>query len=169
VPATLKQILLAPQHRQEVVSDLQHVVDTEVSSTSGMSGLAIKGSYAVVKKVKHDFVPHAINQMLPEFVAKLEPYYADYDPEKDGSLHDYLAAQSAVLSDVLLAVSDRRARMSHHETVKRAYRKIRPQAKRHVEAALPSLAAVIERHQAIVEASGELSDERPANEAPPEE
>ena len=163
---TLKQILLAPQRRQTVVSDLQELVDHEVSGTSGMSGLAVKGSYAVVKKVKQGFVPHAINQMLPEFVQRLQPYYAQYDPATDGSLEDFLTARSAEISDILLSVSDRRARMSQHETVKRAYRKLRPQAQKHVQSALPSLAGVIERHARAAEAAGPAEPQLPAE--PPE-
>jgi hypothetical protein len=139
VAATLKDILLAPERRELVVADLQALVDTEVSSVSGMSGFAVKGSYAVVKKFKSGFVPHAINQMLPEFAHKLQPYYSQYDPARDGSLSSYLVANNSAISDVLLQVADGRARKSGHETVKKAYQKLRPQAKKHVEHALPAL------------------------------
>lgn len=151
--ATLKQILLAPERREAVVSDLQTLVDQEVASKSGMSGLAIKGSFAVVKKVKSGFVPHAIDQMLPEFAHKLQPYYARYDPAMDGSLANYLVANSSTISDVLLGVADGRARRSTHESVKRAYQKLRPQAKRHVEHALPALGTLIEGYAKAADAA----------------
>ncbi len=80
--ATLKDILLAPDCRPAVVSDLQTLVDQEVASKTGMSGIAIKGSFAVVKRVRSGFIPHAIDQMLPEFAHKLQPYYERYDPAK---------------------------------------------------------------------------------------
>ncbi|MDX6298326.1 MAG: hypothetical protein QOI51_2183 [Nocardioidaceae bacterium] len=151
--ATLKQILLAPERRPAVVADLQALVDGEVASKSGMSGLALKGSFAVVKKVKSGFVPHAIDQMLPEFAHKLQPYYARYDPAKDGSLASYLTANSSAISDVLLAVADGRARRSSHDSVKKAYQKLRPQAKKHVELAMPALGAVIEQHARATDAA----------------
>jgi hypothetical protein len=144
VVATLKQVLLAPERRESVVADLQGLIDHEVGAKSGMSGLAIKGSFAVVKKVKSGFVPHAINQMLPEFANRLQPYYAKYDPSAGGSLSDYLVANESAVADVLLAVADGRARRAKHETVKRAYQKMRPQAKKHVEHALPALGTLIE-------------------------
>ncbi|MGI8700457.1 MAG: DUF6918 family protein [Nocardioidaceae bacterium] len=144
--ATLKKILLAPERREAVVSDLQSLVDREVASKSGLSGLAVKGSFAVVKKVKAGFVPHAINSMLPELAHKLQPYYAKYDPASDGSLSSYLVANSSAVSDVLLAVADGRARRSTHDAAKKAYAKLRPQAKKHVELAMPALGAVIEQH-----------------------
>lgn len=151
--ATLKQILLAPERRPAVVADLQALVDGEVAHTSGMSGLALKGSFAVVKKVKSGFVPHAIDQMLPEFAHKLQPYYARYDPANDGSLSSYLTANSSAISDVLLAVADGRARRSRHDSVKKAYQKLRPQAKKHVERAMPALGAVIEQHARATDAA----------------
>ena len=144
--ATLKDILLAPERRDAVVADLQALVDREVASKSGLSGLAVKGSFAVVKKVKAGFVPHAINQMLPEVAHKLQPYYAKYDPAVDGSMSRYLTANSSAVSDVLLGVADGRARRSTHESAKKAYQKLRPQAKKHVEVAMPALGSVIEQH-----------------------
>ncbi len=144
--ATLKKILLAPERREAVVSDLQSLVDKEVASKSGLSGLAVKGSFAVVKRIKTGFVPHAINQMLPELAHKLQPYYAKYDPASDGSLSSYLVANSSAVSDVLLAVADGRARRSTHEAAKKAYQKVRPQAKKHVELAMPALGDVLEQH-----------------------
>lgn len=151
--ATLKEILLAPERRQTVVADLQNLVDREVASKSGMSGFAIKASFAVVKKFKSGFVTHAIDQMLPEFAHKLQPYYAQYDSAGDGSLGTYFAAHSSAVSDVLLGVADRRSRRSGHETVKKAYQKVRPQAKKHVEHSLPALGDVIEQHAKAVDAA----------------
>lgn len=153
VAATLKQILLAPERRDAVVADLQSLVDREVASKSGLSGLAVKGSFAVVKKVKTGFVPQAINSMLPEVAHKLQPIYAKYDPAVDGSLSSYLTAHASGVSDVLLGVADARARSSSHESAKKAYQKLRPQAKKHVELAMPGLGVVIEEHLKDVDAS----------------
>lgn len=153
VPATLKEILLAPERRPTVVADLQSLVDREVASKGGMSGFAIKASFAVVKKFKSGFVAHAIDQMLPEFAHKLQPSYAKFDPDRDGTLGNYLAAHSSAVSDMLLGVADGRARRSEHEAVKKAYQKVRPQAKKHVEHALPALGNVIEQHAKAVDAA----------------
>ena len=151
--ATLKEILTAPERRPAVVADLQGLLNEEVASKTGMSGLAIKGSFAVVKKVKSGFIPHAIDLMLPEFAHKLQPYYAKYDPASDGSLGDYLTANASAVSDVMLGVADGRAQRSTHDSVKRAYQKLRPQAKKHVEHALPALGAVIEKYAAAAAAA----------------
>jgi uncharacterized protein DUF6918 len=153
VAATLKDILLAPERREVVVAELQTLVDNEVAAKGGMSGLAVKGSFAVVRRFKSGFIPHAINAMLPEFAHKLQPYYSRYDPATDGTLSDYLVANSSAVSDVLLGVADGRARKSGHETVKKAYQKLRPQAKKHVEHALPALGDLIERHAKAVDAA----------------
>jgi gamma-glutamyl:cysteine ligase YbdK (ATP-grasp superfamily) len=91
--------------------------------------------------------------MLPEFAHKLQLYYARYEPARDGSLASFLVANSSAVSDVLLGVADGRARKSGHETVKKAYQKLRPQAKKHVEHALPALGDLIERYAKAVDAA----------------
>jgi hypothetical protein len=153
VAATLTDILVAPERRAAVVTDLQALVDQEVAAKSGMSGLAVKGSFAVVKRFKSGFIPNAIDQMLPEFAHKLQPTYSRYDPARDGSLATFLVANASSVSDILLGVADGRARKSSHETVKKAYQKLRPQAKKHVEHALPALGDLIERHAREVDSA----------------
>lgn len=48
----LKEILLDETKRPAVVTDMQQLIDEEVEAKSGVSGLAIKGGYGLVKKVK---------------------------------------------------------------------------------------------------------------------
>lgn len=172
MPASLKQILLAPQRRPSVVADLHALADREVAGKSGMSGFAVKAGYAVVTKVRSGFVPHAINQMLPEFAHRLQPIYERYDPEHDGTLSDFLVAHDSAVADIMLAVADRRARDSKRETARRAYQKLRPQAKRHVEHALPGIGVVIAKYAEAardepVEPADPQDAEEPGTEQPP--
>lgn len=148
--STLKDILLDPSRRPAVVADVARLVDAEVSDKSGVSGMAVKGGYAVLKKINSNFVPDAIDSMLDNFVARIEPFYADYVAGQGGSLADYLTANSSDVADALLGVTDDRAAASHRESVKKVYAKLRPQAKKHVEEALPRLGELIQRHAAAV-------------------
>lgn len=143
---TLKSALLAPERRNAVVNDLSLLVDAEVAEKSGASGLAVKGGYAVLKKISARFVPDAIDSMLDGFVDRMDPYYSDFTASSEDSLGGYLAARSSEVSDALLGVTDERANGSRREAVKKVYGKLRPQAQKHVEAALPSLGDVIQRH-----------------------
>src|SRR3954467_4089229 len=74
--STLSEILLVPGNRPKVVIDCVRVIDEEVDSKGGLTGLAVKGAYALVKAVKPGFVSGAVDGMLDDFVRRLEPFYA---------------------------------------------------------------------------------------------
>lgn len=141
---SLKAVLLDSTRRPEVVTDLKQLVDYEVAD----KGLAIKSSYALVKKVKPGIIGDAVDSLLDEFTDRLEPFYADFNAAGGGSLGEYLSGRSDEVSDALLGVTDARAERSQRESIKKVYGKLRPQAKKNVEAALPRLGAVIEKHAA---------------------
>ncbi|WP_166345414.1 DUF6918 family protein [Phytoactinopolyspora limicola] len=149
---TLEEILLAPSRRSLVVTDVAALVDAEVSDKSGVSGLAVKSGYALIKKINSSFVTDAVDSMLENFVARLEPFYASYRSSGTTSFKDHLAANSAEAADALLGVTDDRAAASHRESVKKVYSKLRPQATKHVEEALPRLGELVEKHAAAVNA-----------------
>ncbi|MGH3715624.1 MAG: DUF6918 family protein [Micromonosporaceae bacterium] len=144
---TLQDILLAPERRPAVVDDCQQLIDTEVASKDGASGLLVKTSYKIVKAVRPDMIRHASDSLLADFVPRLEPFYADFQAEGNGSsLKEYFAGRSDAISEALLGVTDDRANRTTRVTLKKAYDRLRPQAKEHVTAALPGLSTLIEKH-----------------------
>ena len=142
---TLKEILLVPGNRPKVVSDCATLVQEEVDSKGGLSGLAIKAAYAVVKAVKPGFIPEAIDHMLDDFVGKLEPFWADAQAKNEpvGAL---MNARAGEVADALLSISDARAARAKNAGVKKAYEKLRPTGKKHVEAAVPRLGRLIGKY-----------------------
>ena len=52
------------------------------------------------------------------------------------------------VADSLLAVTDRKSQKAKSQVVKSTYEKLRPSAKKQVEAACPRLAGLLERHAA---------------------
>src|SRR4051794_8591208 len=79
---SLKETLLDAAKRDGVIDDCLTLIDQEVAGKGGLTGLAVKGAYAVVKKIKPGFVREVVVGLLPDFVARLEPYYRDW--RKDG-------------------------------------------------------------------------------------
>ena len=142
---TLKEILLVPGNRPKVVSDCVTLVQEEVDSKGGLSGLAIKAAYAVVKAVKPGFISEAIDHMLDDFVGKLEPFWADAQAKNEpvGAL---MNARAGEVADALLSISDARAARAKNQGVKKAYEKMRPTAKKNVEAAVPRLGRLITKY-----------------------
>lgn len=143
---TLNAILLDPTRRPTVVTDLQTLVDAEVSDSGGVSGAVIKTGYATVKKVKPGIVTSAVDKMLPQFATALEPFYADYRASAGNDFGAYLAGRPAEAADALLGVTDARAERSNSDALKKVYGKLRPQGQRNVEEALPRLGRLIDQH-----------------------
>lgn len=142
--AALGDALLAPDRLPAVKSDVEALIDAEVSDKKGASGLALKGGYAAVKKVGPSIVPGAVEGLLPDFVSKLEPFWQDY--AGNGSFADYLVARSDQVSDALLGVTDTKIAGTSKTAVKKVYDSLRPSAQKHVAEALPRLGALIQKH-----------------------
>jgi hypothetical protein len=141
----LNDILLVPGNRPKVVADCGKLVEEEVDSKGGLTGLAVKAAFAVVKAVKPGFVNEAVDHMLDDFVKRLEPFWADAQARNEpiGAL---LNARSGQVSDALLTISDERAARSTNNTLKKAYEKLRPTGKKHVEAAVPRIGRLIAKY-----------------------
>lgn len=144
---TLKASLLDSDRRGAVVQDLQVLVDQEVAAKGGLSGGLIKTGYATVKKVRPGIVGHAVDSLLEDFVAALEPYWAGHRAQPaPGGFGAYLAARPQEVSHALLAVTDRRAERSSRGSITSVYQRLRPRGQDNVVEALPRLGALVERH-----------------------
>ena len=142
----LSELLLQPaDKRADVVADCCKLIDEEVAGKSGISGLAIKAGYGAVKGIKPGFVKQVVSDLLPEFAAALEPIWVE--AKKAGKpIATQYDAQSERAADALLAITDTKAKTSKSVVVKGTYEKLRPTAKKHVEAAIPRLGRLIEKH-----------------------
>ena len=143
---TLADKMTTDPYRDEVVRECVTVVDEEVKSEGGLSGIAVKGAYGLVKAVKPRFVTEVVDGMLDEWIAKLEPYYATWQKNGSGQpFSAYLSARSGEVAEHLLEVTDGRAQRAKNASVKKMYEKMRPSAKKHVEEAIPRLGRLIDR------------------------
>lgn len=83
--------------------------------------------------------------MLDDFVKRLEPFWADAQA-KNEPIGALLNSRAGQVSDALLAISDERAAKSTNNTLKKAYEKLRPTGKKHVEAAVPRIGRLIAKY-----------------------
>jgi hypothetical protein len=144
--STLAEKLTKDPNRTKVVEQCCQLIDEEVKSKGGLGGMAVKAGYGLVKAVKPRFVPEVVNALLDEWVAKLEPHWADWSKNGSGKpFADHLTARGPEVADALLTVTDGRARSSKSGSVKKMYEKMRPSAKKHVQEALPRLAKLVEK------------------------
>ena len=81
-------------------------------------------------------INEAVDHMLDDFVKRLEPFWADAQA-KNEPVGPLMNARAPQVADALLAISDERAQRSTNPTLKKAYEKLRPTGKKHVEQAVP--------------------------------
>jgi hypothetical protein len=143
---SLAEKMTQPPARERVVTECCTLIDEEVKAKGGFTGIAVKGAYSLVKAVKPRFVPEVVDALLDDWVAKMEPFYADWRAQGGGrSLADYFASRGGEIAERLLEVTDERAQGAKTASVKKTYQKLRPSARKHVEEAIPRLGRLVER------------------------
>jgi hypothetical protein len=141
----LTEALTAQDKKSAVVDDCLALIDAEVADKSGLTGLAIKAGYKTVQGIKPGFVRQAVGDLLPEFAQALEPIYQE--AKANGKpVREHFTSNTPRVADALLSITDEKAKRSKSGLVKGTYEKLRGSAKKNVEAAVPRLAAMIEKH-----------------------
>jgi len=146
--ATLRQILLAPDTRPQVIADCYALIEQEISGKSGISGTAVKLAYKTVNTFMPGHIRYMVESLLPDMVDQLEPYWADFTTSGGSEFGDYLAKHGEEVSQALLSVTDARAKASGRPTVIKAYGSVRGSATKHIEAALPQVGDLVLKYAA---------------------
>jgi hypothetical protein len=142
---SLKERLGQGPQRKAVVTDACEVLDQEVADKSGLSGIAIKGAYSIVKGIKPGFVQEVVDGLLDDFLDALDPLYREA-VEKQQPPGRFLAANGDRAADALLSITDDRAARSSRAVIRKTYDKLRPSAKKQVSSAAPRLGQLLDRH-----------------------
>lgn len=146
---TLRETLLTDARRPQLLADCQGVLDAEVAAKGGLSGMALKGAYRTVQKIKPGFVRGVMNLLLDEWVTDLEDTYQAWQADDGGGTYgSYLLARRDEVAERLLSVTDRRAAGTKHRTAGKLYKKLRPGAKAQVKESLPRACTVLDKHLA---------------------
>ncbi len=144
----LQEMVNDPEMYEAVLKDSARVLDEEVAKKSGISGLAIKGAFKLLKSVKQGkALRKVLEALMPEFINKLDPYFQRYQTEGKGKRwSQFISPYYETLSDDFLAVTDAKARESDNAQVRKTYEKLRPKARKEVVASMPSLARMMEKY-----------------------
>jgi hypothetical protein len=144
--ATLADTMLTPGAFPHVIADSQQLIETEVAGKSGVSGTAVKLAYKTANAFASGYIHSTIESLLPDLVAELEPYWADFTTSGASGFGDYLVKRGDEVSQALLSVSDARARISRRPTILKAYGAVRGSAARHIMAALPNVGSLVQKY-----------------------
>lgn len=140
-------VLTAEDVRKNVIRDAIRLVDEEVSSKKGVSGMAIKAGYKVFTKVQPNVMQVAVDNLLDDFARALDPYYQEYlESGGSGSISRVMLPQRKKVAESLLAITDARAEKHEGGIVKKTYYKLRPTAVKHTEEAIPGVCRLIDRY-----------------------
>lgn len=142
--STLKERLGSGDTRKLVIDEACLVLDAEVADKSGLSGMAVKAAFSVIKGVKPGFIRQAVDHLLNDFLDAIEPLHREA-VEKGVKPGEHLRAQSDRVAEALLAVTDEKAKRAENPVVLKTYEKLRPSAKKHVEAAMPRVGKLLDK------------------------
>ncbi len=146
---TLEHRLLSDaSKRPALLKSCVKLIDDEVKAKSGITGIAIKGGYKIVCKIKPGIILESMDSLLDDFVKRVEPFWKAH-LENDGTEKDFarvLAGKKEEVADALLGITDDRASRAQQKTMKKAYEKLRPTAKKHVAEAVPGVGQTLSGH-----------------------
>lgn len=146
--ATLQEILLAPGTQPKVIADCHQLIEQELAGKPGVSGAAVKLAYKTVNTFMPGHVRYMVESLLPEMVAKLDPYWTAFRASGGSGFGDYLVKRSEEVSEDLLSVTDARAAASSRPTIIKAYGAVRGSAAKHIGAALPRVGDLVHKYAA---------------------
>jgi hypothetical protein len=143
----LSEGLSNPTKKAMVIDECCHMIEVQLASKSGMSGIALKTAFAALKGVKPGYIPYVVEQILPQCLTALDRIWSE-GVEK-GDPIAYLNANRSHTADALLGVTDARVKNAKRQIVRGTYEKLRGSAKKHVEEAVPDLAKVIDNYTKV--------------------
>ena len=142
----LAEALKDDGRRKAIVDDGIKVIDAEVASKRGFSGLAVKAAFKAVKAIRPGVIGMALDHLLPDFAPEIDPFYDEWKASGLGTLEQFFTTNDVRIANALLSVTDRRSKNAQNKAMKKAYDKLRPQGIEHTRVAMPRLAGLIGRH-----------------------
>ncbi|MHC5830664.1 MAG: DUF6918 family protein, partial [Nostoc sp.] len=92
--------LLNPTKKAMVIDDCCKMIEGQLASKSGMSGLALKTAFAALKGVKPGYISDVVEQILPQCFTALDPVWNE-GVEK-GDPIEHLSTNRSYTADALL-------------------------------------------------------------------
>jgi hypothetical protein len=139
--ATLVEQLAKEPNREAVIAECCDLIDNQVKQ----KGFMLKTAYATIKAIKKRFIPEVVDNMLDDWLGKIQPHYEKWQAQTGTPFSDYIIARSDDVAEDLLSVTDARAQNTSHTTAKKMYMRMRDSAKKNVVEAIPDLAKLIEK------------------------
>ena len=142
---TLAEAVRDEELRERIIDDCCVLVDDEVARKKGLSGAVIKTGYKAVKGAKPGLIRKVVSVLFDDWVRALEPIWQEA-AERGRAPEEHFEAERPRVAEALLSVTDAKSESAEKAIVRSTYKKLRPNAKKHVEDAVPGLAALLHKH-----------------------
>lgn len=140
----LKRLLKDPT-RGHVTDELVALAQKTIDNQSGLTGMALKSAVAAAKKVDNNAVHTGVDQLLPNVIEELEPYWSEYKGSGADSFGGYLADNEEKVTDSVMKIGDSFSGRAPAPAQK-VYSSMRGKIGGIIAPALPEFGAIIERH-----------------------
>lgn len=144
--ANLQDLLGQP--RPAVVADVEQIVNTNISSQKGLTGIALKGAVATAEKIDAQIVTKGINTMLPELIEALSPQWEAFQTSGETDFGAYLSGRQDEVADSILVVADRNAEAINVPALAKTYKTLRGKAAGMIKPQIPAIGNIIQKHMA---------------------
>ena len=143
----VKDRLLDEAVRDEVISDCVKLINSEVASKKGVSGMMIKGGYKAFQKFKPSIVNDAVEALLESFTEVLDGVYEDYLDENSKTPFDAWASRKKpAIANSMLGITDSIIQNSDKPAIKKMYGGMRKIAQKNVEEAVPGISRLVMKY-----------------------
>lgn len=135
------QVVRDEDIQANIAADCAKLMDEQVATKTGISGLALKTAYRALKGIGPGYIPKALNSLVPQALDALDPIWSA--GLQAGDPVEHLSQNSAETADVLLGVTDEKLGHAKNKIVIATYKKVRKSVKGDVEEAVPGLAKIL--------------------------
>ncbi len=134
-----------PSKRAAVLDSCVRLIDAEVASKRGLTGVAVKAAFKSVKGLRPGMVRQSMDALLDDFSATVDPFWQECQSSGTPS-RSFFASRKNDVANALLGITDARAAKSPHRVLVRAYKSLRGKAIHHIGDAMPRFGDLLDQH-----------------------
>jgi hypothetical protein len=142
---SLVEVLKDPTKRTAVLDDCEILLNAEVSSKRGLTGVGVKAAFKALKAVKPGMIRHTLDDLVDELAAKVDPFWIQCQ-EQSANPQTFFTTNKVAIANALLGITDGRAERSKFPTIVRAYKTLRPKAIQYIGDAMPRFSQLVSKH-----------------------
>ena len=142
---SLVEALKDQSRRKMVLDDCEVLLDAEVADKRGLSGVAVKTSFKILKRFRSGMIRVTLDDMIDDFALQIDPYWKECQ-EKGEDPQKFFIFRKVQVANSLLSITDNRSKVSPNRSIRKAYNSLRPKAVQHIGDAMPRFSRLIAKH-----------------------